>query len=480
MKSGRDNPCPVSPLRGALVMVALGAALLVGTAHAAEVALFVKDDVVNLRSGPGQRYSAVGTLHRGDEVRVQGQDGFWRKVYVPCTGATGWVAHWLLAEAPPDGRWREVKYVNGDDVQLRSGPGTRFPRVGLLDRGVRVDIIAYDGQWRKVRVPGSGEVGWIADWLLNGGSSGSPTSSGSSKYGQARYVAEDSLYLREGPGVEHSAMTLLDLGTIVYIMDGNEKWVKVHVHDGPIGWVYREYLSDTRPSTRGYASASAYGSPPLGGIPPALEPGAIPAPTEGWVAVPVLNIRSAPRVDSSLVGQATANEKFSILEQQEGWYHVRFASASIEGWIGSWLVGTPAAALVISGGEAAAAPAPGIPQPTETGSRIVQAALKYLGVPYRYAGNSPRGFDCSGLVNYVLREVGINVPRTSYDQWKVGTRITRDQLLPGDVVFFSNLSHVGIYIGNGNFVHAPYSGASVRIQSLADRARSYCGARRVY
>src|SRR5262249_7069653 len=108
-------------------------------------------------------------------------------------------------------------------------------------------------------------------------------------------------------------------------------------------------------------------------------------------------------------------------------------------------------------------------------------ALQQIGVPYQWGGATPAGFDCSGLVAYVYAQLGITLPHSAAAQYGLGTPVSQSQLQPGDLVFFDSLAHVGIYIGGGQFVHAPHTGTFVRIQSLSDAwyASRYVGARRV-
>ena len=123
--------------------------------------------------------------------------------------------------------------------------------------------------------------------------------------------------------------------------------------------------------------------------------------------------------------------------------------------------------------------------PSSKGQQIVNEASKYLGVRYVYGGTSPSGFDCSGLVQYVCRKVGVSVNRTSRDQYKNGVAVAKSDLQPGDLVFFSkgsSISHVGIYAGNGQVIHAPSPGKRVcyiALSSMCSYSR-YVGARRVY
>jgi len=117
---------------------------------------------------------------------------------------------------------------------------------------------------------------------------------------------------------------------------------------------------------------------------------------------------------------------------------------------------------------------------------LADQALDFLGTRYKYGGESPSGFDCSGLVQYVANEaLGLKLPRTAADQAKLGTQVARAELQRGDLVFFNTMgrrySHVGIYLGGGEFVHAPSSGGKVRVEKLATRYWNtrYNGARRI-
>jgi cell wall-associated NlpC family hydrolase len=111
---------------------------------------------------------------------------------------------------------------------------------------------------------------------------------------------------------------------------------------------------------------------------------------------------------------------------------------------------------------------------------VVGIALQYLGVPYVWGGSSPStGFDCSGFIMYVYAQVGVSLPHHAASQYSYGVAVPRELLAPGDLVFFSGLGHAGIYIGGGQFVHAPHTGDVVKISSMSDRWGSYVGARRI-
>lgn len=121
--------------------------------------------------------------------------------------------------------------------------------------------------------------------------------------------------------------------------------------------------------------------------------------------------------------------------------------------------------------------------PGDRYASVVGIAMQYLGVPYVWGGESPSGFDCSGLVAYVYAQVGVHLPHYTVAQWDYpdAVSVPRSQLEPGDLVFFYGLGHVGIYVGGGNFIHAPHTGSVVRIDSLneAGYSSAYDGAKRI-
>ena len=163
--------------------------------------------------------------------------------------------------------------------------------------------------------------------------------------------------------------------------------------------------------------------------------------------------------------QAAASRAASAAQQQAVDAQTLTAKAFAQTPIGATAV-TPEGAAVL---------------PPPSHSAVVGVALQYLGTPYVWAGASPSGFDCSGLVMYVYAQVGVSLPHSSYAMWGEGVDVPKDQLQPGDIVFFDGLGHVGIYIGGGEFVHAPHTGTVVQVSSLdqGSYAASYDGARRI-
>lgn len=118
--------------------------------------------------------------------------------------------------------------------------------------------------------------------------------------------------------------------------------------------------------------------------------------------------------------------------------------------------------------------------PSQYGN-VVSIAMQYLGVPYVWGGASPSGgFDCSGLVMFVYAQVGVSLPHNAAAQYSYGVPVSRSDLQPGDLVFFDGLGHMGIYIGGGQFIHAPHTGDVVKISAMIGYYDSnYVGARRI-
>jgi hypothetical protein len=147
----------------------------------------------------------------------------------------------------------------------------------------------------------------------------------------------------------------------------------------------------------------------------------------------------------------------------------------------------PASSIFIPGPGSIYAPMPE-PQGVERtlGSEVVIRAISLLGAPYKFGGSGPTAFDCSGLVQFVYDEIGLDVPRTAAEQYRAVTPVKLADLEPGDLVFFKThgkqVSHVGIYAGSNRFVHAPQTGHPIELRDLDDKyySRRFAGGGRLY
>ena len=193
----------------------------------------------------------------------------------------------------------------------------------------------------------------------------------------------------------------------------------------------------------------------------------------GTVTADLLNVRSGPSSDSAVVGLLARGDEVRLTGVSGNWYEIllfgqlRFVHSD-------YISVRDVAALASRDGSGFA----------RVGSRIVEHSKKYIGVPYVSGGSSPSGFDCSGFTSYVFKQFDISLPRTAAEQAAIGTPVSRDALIPGDLVFFNTyggISHVGIYIGDDNFIHATVPGDVVRIGSMntAYYSSRYVTARRI-
>lgn len=482
----------------------------------------------NVRSAPGLGGQSYGTLNAGDKIYVVGRSGDWVKCKTP--GGSGWVRGDLLeynisagrklasaagksavaakpAPSTSSAQGIAKAYVTEDKVFLRSGPGSRFDKRAALVKGQTLYISAKHGMWRKATVHGGG-TGWIAAWLLKQDDSkpaSSGSSSGSGTPDVARtdkiltaWVTADKANIHERPSPESSTKFQLKQGSKIRIAAVAGHWCKMRTDTGNYGWVAGWLIKFVPP---GHAIT-------------ATEGGERVEVNVGWVARPVANLRSGPSTDADSKGDAKLGTRLIIIGKKDDWYKVALEDGNV-GWMSSRLIDTRAERIARrhgggSSGSTALARATlasphDFPSPTDSGgasdnsgdtgdtegtgmgAALVATARKFLGCSYVHGSSRPGAFDCSGLTSYVHRVHGIDISRSSRDQFHQGSPIARDDLQPGDVLFFENtyragISHVGMYIGHGKFIHAANRRGGVKITELDSDyyARRYVGARRMY
>lgn len=200
-----------------------------------------------------------------------------------------------------------------------------------------------------------------------------------------------------------------------------------------------------------------------------------------------LNMRSAPSTSGDKVAALPADAVVDIIGVNNGWYKVKYNGQT--GYVSSDYMITTRDQLTSRGDSASAqpeAPAPAVSAPDASLSQqIIDYAKQFLGTPYVYGANGPRSFDCSGFTKYVYAHFGYTLNRSAASQLSNGIKVSFDQLQPGDLVFFKYqttkaASHVGIYLGGGQFIHASTNEYQVRISSLSGHyANTYVAGRRI-
>lgn len=259
--------------------------------------------------------------------------------------------------------------------------------------------------------------------------------------------ADGGLRMRNGAGTDAAVITTLPNGAEVDVSGITEDgWFQVSYMD-TMGYVSGDYVTISE------ADAAA--------LPVVAEP------VYGKVTEGPLNVRSTPSTSGSRVKQLSKGTVVQITAEQDGWYQID------GGYISADYI------TIVDAAEAAA---------YNSLSSVVTYAKQYLGYPYVYGGCSSRGFDCSGFVKYVFANFGVTLNRTASAQMDNGTSVAKADLQPGDVVFFkksgsgaSRASHVGIYVGNNQFIHASTSKTGVIISDMdsAYYTTGFVGARRM-
>lgn len=458
--------------------------------------VWVSVSAANVRSGPGLGYSRYGTLDRGTKLYVLERRGEWLRCKTP--GGTGWLSDSVVTSDVEEGRRLAAQtpdppkaFVNGEVVNLRKGPGTSYDLVARLRQGQTVWVLERQPSWAKVKVD-NGAVGWIAREYLKAPETAAasppppadfPSAAASRFTTLTAWIDESVCNIREGPGQDKNVKFQLSKGTKVTVTGMEGHWCRIKTATGDTGWV-AGWVIDFSPPGVTLVRTTAEGAEEEVKI--------------GWVARPTVNLRSGPGENYPRVGTLSLSTQVLIVGVKGDWFKVAMDNHEI-GWVGGWLVDTRGQRAARgtsdtgSGGSEASltttTPSEGGDSGggSQTGRDIVHTAMRYLGQAYVRGGESPGGFDCSGLVQYVLGRHGVSLGRTAPAQFRNGRPVSRDQIEPGDVVFFrdtyrSGISHVGIYIGEGRFIHAANPGSGVKITGLSESyyASRYVGARRMH
>ena len=343
--------------------------------------------------------------------------------------------------------------VTADALNVRSGPSTSYCITTKLYKGDKVEILETSNGWHKIKAS-NGKIGWVSgDYIkVSSGSTSQPSTSTTKAT-----VTATSLNVRSGAGTSYSVITKLPKGTVVDVLESaSNGWKKIKTSGGTTGWVSGEYLttgSAGNSSTNNSTSQTSY---------------------KATVNTDSLNMRKGAGTSYSVITKLSNGTVVDVLESaSNGWKKIKTSNGTI-GWVsGSYL-------------------ANGVVEQTSTPSTnkvqaVIDLAHKQLGKPYVWGAEGPNSFDCSGLIYYVYKNAAsITLPRTSSDQYSAGVAVSRSNLKAGDLIFSStdgtgNITHVAIYVGDGQMIHAPRNGKNVEKVSINNSYwnKAYVGARRV-
>ena len=434
---------------------------------------------LNCRTGAGTSFGIITTVSDGTTLVTRGAaSNGWTPV--TCAGQNGFVSTtWIEAKAGSTTSTTSTATTGtatvnagGDGLYCRSGAGTSYGVITVLSDGSTVAVRgAKQGDW--VPVTCGGKAGFAHGSFLTvkaGSVTTAPTAPSTSTSTGSVTVANtggQGLNCRSGAGTSFGVITTLALGQSVKTRSGSVSGWTAVICGGTNGFVSSQFVSG--------AAASAP-APTAPATPSGMVNGDHAKVTSS------LNLRYSASLSSSVATVLDAGVVLLVTGSvTNSFYPVSYDG--LKGFVHKDYVVETTAALSERGGSGTpTTTAPSVPTAptTATGSALVNYAMRYVGYPYVWATHGPASFDCSGFTYWVVQNVmGKNIGYGTWTQVSAGTPVSKANLQPGDLVFFQNtytagLSHVGLYIGNGQFVHAQNEETGVVVSDINS---SYYGPR---
>ena len=424
--------------------VLTGTALGVGTVTALGV---------NVRENPNMDAAVVTVLNQGQQVVVLSQDGDWYRI--SCEGVTGFVSVDYMTLEQEGQAQLGYGLIKCAAANIRSSADTESDPIASLEEEEVVTITGVTDGWYQVDINGS--TGYVRSDLVD------PTAEiPAEKIYDYAVIQCAAANLRSEPDSTATKSDVLYTGSLCTLLEQDGDWYKVQYGDN-VGYVLSSLMSTTNDETDGSTNVESFNAIVAREKAEAEAAAAAAAQAKKTQT----QTPAASTTTTAAPAQSTQSSSSTYVEDNSG-------SASND-------VQEPAY-------EEPAYEEPAYEEPSYdsgSSSSIVSVAQNYMGVPYVWGGTSPSGFDCSGFTQYVFRQCGYSINRTAAAQYSNGSYVSYDSLQAGDLVFFANtysasgITHVGIYIGGGQFIHAANGG--VKISSLSESYYSsrYYGARRI-
>ncbi|MDF9447578.1 enterotoxin EntFM [Bacillus toyonensis] len=354
----------------------------------------------------------------------------------------------------------ELKYtVTADVLNVRSGAGTGHNVISKVKQGQVLQVIGQENGWFKVSV--NGQTGYVSgDFVTTGGNKGTTVQQGTGTY----TVNVSSLNVRTGPSTSHTVLGSVNKGKTVQVVGEVQDWFKINFNGGT-GYVSKDFV------TKGGSAVSNETQKPTTNN----NNNTTTVQTGGSYVVNTgaLKVRTGPATYNAVIGGVTNGKVLNVTGAENGWYKINhngrtgYVSADYVKFVKGGVTG---------GNQGSNQGSNQVQKPTApTGgdtSSIAGFARSLNGSPYRTAGTTPAGFDCSGFIHYVLNQTGHKGARqTVAGYWSSKTKTSNPQ--PGDLVYFQNTyksgpSHMGVYLGNGQFISAETDATGVRISSVSN------------
>lgn len=427
---------------------------------------------LRIRSGAGTNCSVIGYLNNGTELIITGESGNWYAINH--NGQTGYVSkdYVQVIDNPSSNTSSSNRSGNVVNItsylNVRSGAGTNHSVIGHLNNGAGVTITGESGNWYAISY--NGQTGYVSKDYISVSSSSNNTSPSqpttSNRSGKVVNVTSN-LRVRSGASTSSSVLGYLINGASVTITGENGNWYVIS-YNGGTGYVSKDYISVTGASS----SAPSRGEE----VNTTNKTGYVVNVTSN------LRVRSAASTSSSVLGYLINGASVTITGESGNWYSINYSGKT--GYVCKDYI-----SLTANGGSSTN-------NSSSKYETILNAMKAHIGTPYVWGGSGEllttaslnrlrsiypnanysraaqyvnkgyRAFDCSGLMQWGFAQAGISIGRSTWDQISAGHEVSLSNLQPGDLLFYSNLTHVGMYVGNGQWIESPNSNANIRITSV--------------
>lgn len=332
-----------------------------------------------------------------------------------------------------------IAKVNTRALNVRSGPGTNYSKIGIVYKGNTLSIIETKGMWSHVQL-NTGLNGWVYSKYIKQSSLTNTTQT----IGTINVVAVN---VRSDAGKQYDIIKVASQGTKVKLIKKSNGWCNIELPSGTIGWISEKYIDFTgNIENENNNNSSEF------------------IPCNGKVTCRSnLNVRSGPSTSYTIKAKLYSKQVVKLIDKSNGWYKVSLTNG-VTGWVKDDYIKITSESVTDTSNDNNL-------NNSSDRSAVINLAYSLLGKPYVWGANGPNSFDCSGFTRYVyLHAEGKSIPRVSYEQAKIGNPVSRGNYLPGDLLYFTTnnkgtISHVGIYVGNNTFIHASSSG-QVKLSTL--------------
>ncbi|HDK7160545.1 TPA: SH3 domain-containing protein [Clostridium botulinum] len=487
------------------------------------VKLSNSSSVLNVRSSANLSSNIIGSLKHGSSVSILGKTGSWYKIKYD--SKTAYVSSSYISSSNDSNSSSDTSSTStskgtvklsstSSSLNLRENPSLSSKVLGGLSHGSSVDILDKTGSWYKVKY--GSKIGYVSSQFIT--TSNSSNNSGSSvtdkRFGTV-YLSDkySTLNVRKNAGTNSSVISSLAYGSKVEILSSSGEWYKINFKN-TTGYVYSKYIKDTTQKVVAFNQIATqdkkYGVKENNVTADNKSAEVVKSNTENEKKLVAIKSekeqereKSSEPVQTKVTEEAQrkAAEEAQRKEAEEAQRKAAEEAQRKEAEEAQRKAAEEAQRKEAEEAQRKAAEEAQRKEAEEaqrkeaeeaqrkeaeaeasksqqkeqsnvsekapaTHGDVISYARQYLGTPYVYGGTSPSGFDCSGFVQYVYKNAaGISLPRTTYDQIGVGSRVSQDQLQPGDLVF-PDTGHVGIYIGGGQMIHASKPGDVVKISSV--------------